>query len=151
MTIHVRDATADDIPAIARIAAAAFHPSTDAISAALFPAHLKAADNPDVGDAALPWRLARKSASLRAFDGLNDGSRMMVAVDDAADGVVVGFSTWDAPEREGNDQELEALKHWSPSPPPAALDTEAFQELRRIVDGDVKAVMGNEANKTWST
>jgi hypothetical protein len=62
----------------------------------------------------------------------------------------VGFATWDAPEREGNDEELEAMKHWAPDPPPAALDAEAFRELRRIVDADAKAVIGDEAKKTWS-
>lgn len=147
MSIHVREATEADIPAIARISNAAFHPDTDAISRGLFPSHLQPAENQDIGEAALPWRLARKSAGFKAFRGLRDGSTAMVAVDGEQ---VVGFSWWEAPEREGADEELEALKHWFPDPPPAGVDQAAFMELRRVVDGDAKVVIGGPETKTWS-
>lgn len=147
MSIQIREATEADLPAIARISSAAFHPSTDAISRHLFPPHLKADSSHDLGDAALPWRLARKSAALKAFHGLNDGSKAMVAVDGDE---VVGFSWWEAPEREGGDEELEAMKHWFPDPAPVGVDQQAFMKLRSLLDADAKDVIGGAEIKTWS-
>lgn len=147
MAIQIREAVEADLPAIARVGTAAFHPSTDAISRNIFPPHLQPQEFSDIGDAAFPWRLARKSAAMKAFHGLKDGSIILLAVDGDE---VVGFSWWEAPEGQGGDEELERLKHWAPDPAPAGVDQDAFLELRRVLDQDAKVVIGGEETKTWS-
>ncbi|KAL8381985.1 hypothetical protein RB595_005985 [Gaeumannomyces hyphopodioides] len=91
MPIHLRLATAADVPAIARIGTAAFDPSTDALTAALWPEHLRRGADPHPQEA---WRAARKMALLK-----DENAIVMVAVEQAPDDAetVVGFAWWTGP------------------------------------------------------
>lgn len=155
MAISVRDATEADLPSIGLVSSLAFNPTTDAITRHIFPARLKPAANADIGDAVLPWRVARKAATLRGYHGARDGSRMMVAVDEEGGGQIVGVATWDAPEddkkeKSEEEKEFDRLKHWYPNPPPEGVDHDAFMELRRVAGEGPKKTIGDEAYKTWS-
>lgn len=136
MALRLRSAAEADMDAIAAISAAAFHPTTDAIARRLFPPHLQPPGMPD-GDAARPWRLARKTANFHAKRTV-----MMAVVDDALDGTVVGFSVWEAPAR-GEDEE----DTHPPEQPCAALDHAALAEMRDIVVGDAKRRFGERDTK----
>ncbi len=76
MPVHIRLATLADVPGVARVAAAAFHPSTDVVTRNLFPARLQPDDKPE-GYYHLAHRTIRKTARLRSPDSV-----IMVAVDD---------------------------------------------------------------------
>ncbi|KAF6525274.1 hypothetical protein HZS61_011069 [Fusarium oxysporum f. sp. conglutinans] len=117
-----------------RIATSAFHPNTDALSRRLFPPHLQPKDLPD-GEAAYDWRFARKASSLASPD-----SHLVVAIDDekGPDEKVVGFSLWDAPPASGGDsapsQEIQC----------AALDKEAYNEMKKTVNQDAADTFGEQ-------
>ncbi|KAF9766031.1 hypothetical protein IL306_001593 [Fusarium sp. DS 682] len=134
MAIRLIEASEDHLPEIARIATSAFHPSTDALSRRLFPPHLQPKDLPD-GEAAYDWRFARKAESLASSE-----SHLLVAVDDEKDpgDQIVGFSLWDAPPADGGDsgpsKEIQC----------AALDKEAFNEMKKIVNQDAVDTFGEK-------
>ncbi|RGP78320.1 gnat family [Fusarium longipes] len=134
MPIYLTKASEADLPAIARIATSAFHPDTDALSRRLFPPHLQPKDIPD-GEAAYDWRLARKASSLASSE-----SHLIVAIDDDknAQDRIVGFALWDAPLAEGGDS--------TPSKPIecAALDKEAFEEMKKTVNQDSEDTFGEK-------
>jgi hypothetical protein len=132
MTIRIVEAVEEDLPAIARIATSAFHPNTDALSRRLFPPHLQPKDLPD-GEAAYDWRAARKASSLASSE-----SHLVVAVDDEKEGDerIVGFSLWDAPPAtEGEPSPGQEIRC-------AALDKEAFNEMKKIVNQDAIDTFG---------
>ncbi|KND88961.1 hypothetical protein TOPH_06412 [Tolypocladium ophioglossoides CBS 100239] len=137
MTLCLRLATEADLGAIAAVSAAAFHPTTDAIARRLFPPHLQPPDVQD-GDAARPWRLTRKTSNLDAKRTV-----MMVVVDEALEGAIVGFSVWEAPVRGEEDEEETNL----PEKPCAALDHVALAEMRRLVVEDAKRRFGERESK----
>ncbi|KAJ6441235.1 GNAT family acetyltransferase [Purpureocillium lavendulum] len=137
MTLHIRPATEGDLAQIADVAVAAFHPDTDAISRRLFPPHLQPTATDADADAdgqgpARRWRLVRKGMKLRA-----DNTALMVVVDDALNGKVVGFSMWDTPA--GGDEMRSAVSSPAPS---AALDEAAFEEMHHALDKDVQKHFG---------
>ncbi|KAH7160971.1 acyl-CoA N-acyltransferase [Dactylonectria macrodidyma] len=136
MSLHLRDATQEDIPAIARICAAAFHPDTDAITRRLFPPHLKP-ENISDGEVAYSWRAARKAHSMES-----DRNIMMVAVDVDLD-EVVGFALWESPI--GSEDTVEAMRAYPE--PPATLDLAAFAELRSLASADVTETFGDRGTK----
>ncbi|KPM34477.1 hypothetical protein AK830_g12091 [Neonectria ditissima] len=137
MTLSLREATQQDVAAIARISAAAFHPTTDAITRQLFPLGLKPEDAQD-GEAAYHWRAARKSNSMHS-----KRTAMIVAVDDSLDGEVVGFALWESPA--GPEDAVE-VAHKEPEPP-AALDRAAFAEMKSIVSADATETFGERGMK----
>jgi hypothetical protein len=154
MTIHIRDATADDLPAIARIASAAFHPATDAIAARLFPTQLQEQDSTRDNDI-YSWRYAKKTASLSSPDAV-----MVVAIDDALplSDQVVGFGLWDVYEDKPKpahntytqtDSEKAANQPRSTvqEVPPPSFDQEAYAELRAIVSADHQEMFGERGIK----
>ncbi|GFP57729.1 hypothetical protein TASIC1_0009006600 [Trichoderma asperellum] len=132
MTIRVRESTKDDLPAIARIAAAAFHPKTDAISARIFPAQT----TPD--NDIFSWRYAKKTASLSSPHAI-----MVVAVDDSLNDQVVGFALWDVYSEKASNQPQPSAQE----PPPPCFDQEAFAELRSIVSSDHQEMFGERGIK----
>lgn len=134
MAIRVRESTKDDLPAIARIAAAAFHPKTDSISARIFPAQQDAALDNDI----YSWRYAKKTASLSSPHAL-----MVVAVDDSLNDQVVGFALWDVYSEKASNQPQPAAQE----PPPPCFDQEAFAELRAIVSSDHQEMFGERGIK----
>lgn len=130
MSLRMRTATAEDIPAIGRISAAAFDPSTDSITRRLFPRN--------AGDAKIaPWREARKGASLKS-----ERTVMMVVVDEQLNDEVVGFSFWEAPVNNGRGEPVHL--HPKEPEPPAELDLAAYQEMRSIVGGDAVDTFGKD-------
>ncbi|KAF5972974.1 integral membrane protein [Fusarium bulbicola] len=134
MTIRLIEASEEHLPAIARIATSAFHPNTDALSRRLFPPHLQPKDLPD-GEAAYDWRFARKASSLASSE-----SHLVVAIDEeeGKDDQVVGFSLWDAPPATGGDsgpsKEIQCT----------ALDKEAYNEMKKIVNQDAADTFGDK-------
>ncbi|KAM0354861.1 hypothetical protein ACHAPU_000691 [Fusarium lateritium] len=134
MTISIAEASERDLPAIARIATSAFHPDTDALSRRLFPPHLQPKDIPD-GEAAYDWRAGRKASSLASSE-----SHLVVAVDDAKEGDarIVGFSLWDAPPA------IESEPVPSKEIKCAALDKDAFNEMKKTVNKDAVDTFGEK-------
>lgn len=134
MPILLVKATEEDLPAIARIATSAFHPSTDALSRRLFPPHLQPKNIPD-GEAAYDWRAARKASSLASSE-----SHLVVAIDDEKphEDRLVGFALWDAPPADGDDS--------APSKPIDcdALDQQAFEEMKKTVNQDAVDTFGEK-------
>ncbi|KAL7805065.1 acyl-CoA N-acyltransferase [Trichoderma aethiopicum] len=154
MTIHIREATPDDLPAIARIASAAFHPSTDVIAARLFPAQLQQQESIRDNDV-YTWRYAKKTASLSSPDAV-----MVVAVDDSlpVTDQVVGFGLWDVyeykPKAAHNaraDTESEKAANQPRTAvqevPPPSFNQEAYAELRAIVSADHQEMFGERGIK----
>ncbi|KAF4987143.1 hypothetical protein FGRMN_10527 [Fusarium graminum] len=134
MTVSTAKASEKDLPAITRIATSAFHPDTDALSRRLFPPHLQPKDIPD-GEAAYDWRAARKAASLASSE-----SHLVVAIDDKKEGDerIVGFSLWDAPPAtESESTPSQEIKC-------AALDKDAFNEMKRTVNQDAIDTFGEK-------
>ncbi|PKX91443.1 GNAT family N-acetyltransferase [Aspergillus novofumigatus IBT 16806] len=146
MAVSIRPAREADLETIANIAAAAFNPTADAISRRLFPPDLQPTDMP-AGEACRQWRAARKTSSFHS-----DGTALMVAIDDALQGQIVGFALWDVPvpadaggcaPRQPQEQEPEpaAQAH-------AGLDQSALAEMRRILAEDARAHFGDEMKRT---
>lgn len=137
MPLTLRDATPQDIPAIATICTAAFHPTTDIITRKLFPPHLKASDVGD-GEDAYSWRAARKSHSMESKRNI-----MMVAVDDDLNGEIVGFALWESPVNPED-----PLETAPPYPePPASLDQVAYAELRSVASADAIETFGDRGTR----
>lgn len=134
MPIRLVEASEEALPVIARIAASAFHPETDALSRRLFPPHLQPKGIP-ADEAAYDWRLARKASSLAS-----PGARLIVAIDEDknTEDHVVGFALWDVPPAVGSDS--------GPTRPIEcpALDKEAFEEMKRTVNQDAIDTFGNQ-------
>ncbi|KAJ4012432.1 hypothetical protein NW752_008122 [Fusarium irregulare] len=134
MPIQLLKASEQDLPAIARIATSAFHPSTDALSRRLFPPHLQPKNIAD-GEAAYDWRAARKASSLASSE-----SHLVVAVDDdkVPEDRIVGFALWDAPPADGDDS--------GPSKPIDcdALDKQAFEQMKKTVNQDAVDTFGKK-------
>ncbi|GFF38514.1 hypothetical protein IFM58399_05260 [Aspergillus lentulus] len=149
MALSIRPAREADLETIASIAAAAFNPTTDAISRRLFPPDLQPTDMP-AGEACRQWRAARKSASFHS-----DGTALMVAVDDALHGQIVGFALWDVPipvPVPAGAGRCEPRQPQEPEPEPAAhahagLDQSALAEMRRILAEDARAHFGDEMKR----
>ncbi|KAI9903426.1 hypothetical protein N3K66_002778 [Trichothecium roseum] len=148
MALRIRDATWEDLPAIGRIATRAFHPSTDPISAALFPPHLREAETADGGDGhdAEAWRRARKAVGFQ-------GQRtvMIVAVDDERRGDIAGFAYWERPLGEGESESGEEGGEEAVGEVKVkGLDEEAFAEMKRVVGAAADDVLGKGGvAKTW--
>ncbi|EHK17884.1 uncharacterized protein TRIVIDRAFT_226011 [Trichoderma virens Gv29-8] len=136
MAIRVRKSTEDDLPAIARIAAAAFHPETDAIAARLFPARLAG------GGEAYSWRYAKKTASLSSTDAV-----MVVAVDDSLNDQVVGFGLWDVYQHSKSEKAANQPQSAAQQLPPPSFDQAAYAELRAIVSADHQEMFGERGIK----
>ncbi|EGR50411.1 uncharacterized protein TRIREDRAFT_58989 [Trichoderma reesei QM6a] len=125
MTIILRKATEQDIPLIAALASKAFHPASDWITRQIFPLHLQPPTVPD-GEAALPWRLSRKTASLR---GPNTAS--IVAIDTALNDQIVGFALWDLPVGE-EETEAEMVTPAEAELPADVTDLKAYAQLQNL-------------------
>ncbi|KAI5465079.1 putative GNAT family acetyltransferase [Mariannaea sp. PMI_226] len=139
MAVRVRPATVADISGIVEVSTLAFDPSTDAISARLFPAHLRCSDS---NAAFSKWSTARTSARLDM-----QNSVVMVAVDDAAEENVLGFSMWLTPVPEGS----QADESPGPKPTFSGIDFEALVELRRIMEQDKQCIFGKDGSKhSWN-
>lgn len=139
MTIHLRPASEADLPTIVDLSTAAFPPEKDAIVRNLFPGDLHYSGG--IRNA----RIARKSVKF----GLKS-TIMMVAVDDASDGSIVGYSVWEVPvspsAENGNEEEVRL--------PPLAqegMDRAPFMELFGILEEDVREQFGDKGTKdVWS-
>ncbi|TFB05796.1 hypothetical protein CCMA1212_001566 [Trichoderma ghanense] len=144
MTIILRKATEQDIPPIALLASKAFHPTTDWITRQIFPLHLQPKTIPD-GDAALPWRLSRKTASLR---GPNTAS--IVAIDTALNDQVVGFALWDLPVGGDEETEPETVTLAEAEMPADVTDWKAYAQLQSILKADHRDTFGErELKDVW--
>jgi hypothetical protein len=143
MTIILRKATEQDIPLIAALASKAFHPASDWITRQIFPLHLQPPTVPD-GEAALPWRLSRKTASLR---GPNTAS--IVAIDTALNDQIVGFALWDLPVGE-EETEAEMVTPAEAELPADVTDLKAYAQLQSILKEDHQATFGDrELKDVW--
>lgn len=129
MSIRVREAVEADIPQIADVASASFTPATDPIARNLFPNHDLNAAIPE-GEAAVAWRRSRKTLKLQSPDAI-----LMVAVDDALDGKVVGFSLWEPPLGDAPETKEPLLTC-------EGLDLKAFQEMKDVVNNTVDKQFG---------
>ena len=139
MAITIRPATEADLPEVVHLSMAAFDPSTDAITRRLFPPHLQTAARPG-SEAIKQWSIARKSARLHM-----ERSVMMVTVDDALDGKVVGYSMWFAP-LQGDAEEMPRPKRTFDG-----MDQAAFAELREIMMEDERETFGEKGSAdVWS-
>lgn len=138
MSVRIRPAIDEDIPHIVDVSMAAFDPKTDIMSARLFPALLETSDTKSFKE----WSIARKSARLDM-----ENSLVMVAVDDALGGKVVGYSMWFVPLPEGSEEK-------EPPRPKVAfdgIDRAALMELRRIMEDDACQTFGEHGAKdVWS-
>ncbi|UNI17848.1 hypothetical protein JDV02_004162 [Purpureocillium takamizusanense] len=144
MALHLRPATEVDIADIVDVALAAFDPRVDAVTRNLFPG--LQARPPGAGDqqqGLRQWSVARKSSRLHV-----KRSVMMVAVD--AEDVVVGYSMWFAPARNGDDDECEPL----PRPkllPFEGLDGAALARLRQVMEDDARETFGEQGSENvWN-
>lgn len=141
MTLRLRIATETDLDAVADVATATFNPETDAISAHLFPPHLKPPGEA-YAHAARPWRLARKADRFHS-----QRTVLIVAVDEALSGKVVGFALWEKPARgdQGGEPEAAPVK-----PPCATLDHAAFDEMKKVLGRDHAMRFGERgADTVW--
>jgi hypothetical protein len=133
MPLQMRQATEGDLGSIARISAAAFHPSTDSITRRLFPGGC---------DSARAWREARKTISLES-----ERTLMMVVEDSEADGRIVGFSFWEIPIAHVGAKPQQQSRE---PDAPAELDQDAFREMKAIVTGDAADAFGQEGtSRIW--
>jgi ribosomal protein S18 acetylase RimI-like enzyme len=141
MAIHLRPATEADLASLANVALAAFDPATDAIARRLFPSHLQP-PGAAPGEAHRNWTIMRKSARLRMAS-----SAVVVAVDDALGGEIVGYACWFVPLTDGSDEP-------PPAPPRktvAGTDPAALVELRKTIMADEYATFGAKGSRdVWS-
>lgn len=137
MTIQIRNTTEKDMPAVARLAGATFHPTTDWITRQVFPLHLQPKNIPD-GDSSLPWRLLRKTACFNTSN-----CAFIVAVDTTLDNQIVGFALWDQPIEKEQPQSAPA----DPELPPSVTDVKVYEELQAILKEDHKASFGDRGLK----
>ncbi|KAL7895096.1 acyl-CoA N-acyltransferase [Trichoderma sp. SZMC 28014] len=140
MTIQIRDATEKDMPAVARLAGATFHPTTDWITRQVFPLHLQPKNIPD-GDSSLPWRQLRKTASFNTSN-----CTIILAVDTALNDQIVGFAVWERPI----DDEKPPTAPADPELPSDVTDMKVFEELKSILKEDHQASFGDrELKDVW--
>ncbi|KAK1237928.1 hypothetical protein MKX08_002507 [Trichoderma sp. CBMAI-0020] len=137
MAIQIREATEEDMPAVARLAGVTFHPTTDWITRQVFPLHLQPTNIPD-GDASLPWRQQRKTANLNASN-----CTVILAVDTASKDQIVGFAVWEQPIEDDKPPVATA----DPELPADATDMKNFEELMSILKEDYKASFGDRGLK----
>ncbi|EED12180.1 conserved hypothetical protein [Talaromyces stipitatus ATCC 10500] len=140
MAIHLRPASEADLSIIVDVSTAAFPPSVDAIARHLFPGDLHYSE--DVRQA----RIARKSVKFQM-----NSTRIMVAVDDASDGKIVGYSIWEVPVAGGDDKNDDDGEIILPPLAQEGSDRAPFMELRRILEDDVREQFGDEGTKgVWT-
>lgn len=137
MTIHLRPGSEADLTTIVDLSTAAFPPEKDAIVRNLFPGDLH------YSDAIRNARIARKSVKF----GLKN-TVIMVAVDDASDGTIVGYAVWEVPVSPSAEKEEEVRL------PPLAqegMDKAPFMELIGILNEDVREQFGDKGTAdVWS-
>ncbi|PTB65258.1 acyl-CoA N-acyltransferase [Trichoderma citrinoviride] len=146
MAIVIRKATEQDIPHIAALAGRAFHPTTDWLTRQIFPLHLQPNNIPD-GEAALPWRISRKTAILRS-----PNTASIVAIDTSApDNQIVGFALWDLPAGDEETKQQQQMVTAAEAELPAAVtDLKAYAELQAILKEDCRATFGDrELKDVW--
>ncbi|KAK0725917.1 acyl-CoA N-acyltransferase [Lasiosphaeris hirsuta] len=135
MPLHIRQATEEDAPVMARIARDAF---LDTVSAILFPPHLRSLSPIDQE---IPWRTARTIKRMR------QGIDTVVVVDTADDGseTVIAFVQWEPPAelmKHSDNVEEEAV--------PATLDIGSLQTILRVLDTQTEEALGPEGHsKMW--
>ncbi|KAM0451841.1 hypothetical protein ACHAO4_005798 [Trichoderma viride] len=125
------------MPALARLAGVAFHPTTDWITRQVFPLHLQPKNIPD-GDSSLPWRQLRKTASFNTSNCI-----IKVAVDTALNDQIVGFAVWEQPVED----EKPPIAPADPELPSDVTDMKLFEELKSILKEDHKASFGDRGLK----
>ncbi|KAL7787245.1 acyl-CoA N-acyltransferase [Trichoderma afarasin] len=140
MTILIRKATEEEIPAIARLAGQAFHPTTDWITRQVFPLHLQPKDIPD-GEASQPWRRLKKTVGFST-----PNCAFIVAVNTSLDknNQIVGYAIWDLPV--GSSEEPSATPA-DPELPADVTDFKVYAELKTILEEDHKASFGDRGLK----
>lgn len=140
MTIQIRNATENDLPAVARLAGITFHPTTDWITRQVFPLHLQPKNIPD-GESYLPWRQLRKTACFNT-----PNCAIIVAIDTTLDNQIVGFAVWDQPVE--NEQPPTAPT--DSELPLAVTDVKIYEELQSILKEDHRASFGDrELKDVW--
>lgn len=140
MTVQIRNAAEEDLPAVARLAGITFHPTTDWITRQVFPLHLQPKNIPD-GDSYLHWRQLRKTASFNTST-----CAVIVAIDTTLDGQIVGFAVWDQPIENGQPPTAPA----DPELPPGVTDMKIYEELKSILKEDHRASFGDgELKDVW--
>ncbi|KAK5994855.1 hypothetical protein PT974_03241 [Cladobotryum mycophilum] len=138
MAILVREANKQDLPAIARIASTAFHPTNDIVSRNLFPSYFLPTGI-SAEYAAYWWRFLQKKTSLD-----DQHTLMTVAIDSCLDHQIVGFASWELPH---GDEAHEATPVEPNIPEPPELDRNAFDEFISALDQDHKATFGERGIK----
>ncbi|KAL7905372.1 acyl-CoA N-acyltransferase [Trichoderma velutinum] len=137
MTILIRRAAEEEIPAIARLAGQAFHPTTDWITRQVFPLHLQPKDIPD-GEASQPWRRLRKTVGFST-----PNCAFIVAVDTTLNNQIVGYAIWDLPVG----SEEPPVTPADPELPADVTDFKVYNELKTILEEDHKATFGDRGLK----
>jgi hypothetical protein len=143
MSLRLRQATLDDVPAMVRVGIAGFE--DDELNLAMFP------PTPESPNRHLEDRI--KFREGKTLDRMTKpGAYSMVVVDDALDGQIVGYAQWESPmpnsdEPSGNT--LEATKK-SGRHDPSSLDTKALEEWLVAMGAEQKRVMGPQgARDAW--
>ncbi|KAF3063148.1 hypothetical protein CFAM422_010498 [Trichoderma lentiforme] len=141
MTILIRKATEEEVPAIARLAGQAFHPTTDWITRQVFPLHLQPKDIPD-GEASQPWRRLKKTVGFST-----PNCAFIVAVNTSLDkkNQIVGYAIWDLPV--GSSEESPVVTPADPELPADVTDFKVYAELKTILEEDHKASFGDRGLK----
>lgn len=141
MTILIRKASEEEIPAIARLAGQAFHPTTDWITRQVFPLHLQPKDIPD-GEASQPWRRLKKTVGFST-----PNCAFIVAVNTSLDknNQIVGYAIWDLPV--GSSEESSVITPADPELPADVTDFKVYAELKTILEEDHKASFGDRGLK----
>ncbi|KAH6603538.1 hypothetical protein Trco_008313 [Trichoderma cornu-damae] len=140
MSITIRKATEEEIPAVARLAGVVFHPTTDWITRQVFPLRLQPKDIPD-GESSQQWRRLRKTACFNTSN-----CAVIVAIDTALNNQIVGFAVWDLPM----EAEEPAVAPADPELPSDVTDLKVYAELQSILKEDNKATFGDrELKDVW--
>ncbi|KAM0264920.1 hypothetical protein ACHAQJ_000436 [Trichoderma viride] len=141
MTVQIRNAAEEEIPAIARLAGIVFHPTSDWITRKVFPLHLQPKNIPD-GEASQPWRRLRKTACFNT-----PNCTIIVAIDTTLNNRIVGFAVWDLPM----ESEEPLITPEDPELPSDVTDLKVYAELQSILKEDHKATFGERELKDIST
>ena len=140
MAIHLRPASEADLTTIVDLSTAAFPPEKDAIVRHLFPGNLHYSEN--VRNA----RIARKTVKF----GLKS-TIIMVAVDDASDGKIVGYAVWEVPVSSSTEDGSEGEDIKLPPLVQEGMDRAPFIELISILQDDVREQFGEKGTAdVWS-
>ncbi|KAL6690855.1 acyl-CoA N-acyltransferase [Trichoderma pleuroticola] len=137
MTIVIRTAAEEEIPAIARLAGQAFHPTTDWITRQVFPLRLQPKDIPD-GQASQPWRRLRKTVCFST-----PNCAVIIAVNTSLNNQIVGYAIWDLPVGSQEPPVTPA----DPELPADVTDFKVYAELKVILEEDHKASFGDRGLK----